>query len=89
MKTKSEKSVKRTKKLDKKNEKTTMTKVVESKRELKWKMPEEANTLEKKRAFRQRARNEMRKLESELLKNPSARLERKYKKFRREVLLVP
>lgn len=75
--------------LDKKNSKDTVTKVVESKREVKWKMPKEGMTTDEKRSFRQAMRRKMRKMESELHKNPSNKLRREYKSFRKEVLLAP
>ena len=70
-------------------DKGTVKKTVETVREMKWKIPPECDTAEKKKQFRQKNRNKLRKMEAELLTNPSPKLERSYKALRRKVLLVP
>lgn len=89
MSTKKKSTKKVNEKIDEKNAKDTVTKVVKTKREVKWKLPAEVKTLKQKRAFRAKGRATLRKMESELLKNPTKKLEREYKRYRKEVLLVP
>lgn len=81
--------------LDKKNLKNTITKVVESKREVKYKYPEEVGDDQlKRKTFRSatRAKNEKFLAEIADLKRtqkPTAKLEREYKEFRQKYYLVP
>lgn len=81
--------------LDKKNLKNTITKVVVSKREVKYKYPEEVGDDQlKRKTFRSatRAKNEKFLAEIADLKRtqkPTAKLEREYKEFRQKYYLVP
>jgi len=79
----------KTKNLDKGNAKETIRMIVESKKEVKWKLPQDVKSLKAKRAFRQKYRNELRNMESALLKSPTPKLHREYKSLRKQVLLVP
>jgi len=81
-----------TKKLDKKNAKTTVKQVVKSQREIKYKYPTEVdNTLDRK-AFRQKVRNEdrafQRKLSKEKDKAALEALQTKYMTFRKKHYMV-
>lgn len=78
--------------LDKKNVKDTVTKTVETKRELKYNYPDGMkDTLERKR-FRQKVRNKLYQYKrnlSDLKGKAKTKMEREYNGYRQEVLLVP
>lgn len=79
--------------LDTKNVKDTIKMTVESKREIKYKYPEEIEGPEfkdERKTWRQKVRNKMKTLEAAVGKadNP-AKAEKELKAYRKEVLLVP
>ncbi|MAO08079.1 MAG: hypothetical protein CL596_05135 [Alteromonas sp.] len=80
--------------LDQKNIKDTVTKVVETKRELKYDYPNEMKDTLKRKKFRQKVRNKINSFQLHLLKldeksKEYKKLDREYKSYRKEVLLVP
>ena len=79
-------------KTDAKNVKDTVTKIVESKREMKYVYPEAMDDQIEKKKFRQKVRNHIYKLERDIAKAEGKELktlEKEYKGFRKEVLQVP
>ena len=82
------------KELDTKNIKDTVKQVVESEREIKYKYPEEIDNQLDRKAWRQKTRNKLRTMERAITKSEEGskekvKLEREYKAYRKEVLLVP
>ena len=80
--------------LDSKNIKDTIKQVVESEREIKYKYPEEIDNQLDRKAWRQKVRNTLRAMERNISKaedgsKEKVKLEREYKAYRKEVLLVP
>ena len=78
--------------LDSKNVKDTVTKIVETKREMKYLYPQGMDDQIEKKKYRQKVRNKVYKFEREIAKAEGKNLrslEREYKGYRKEVLLVP
>ena len=80
--------------LDTKNIKETVKQVVESEREIKYNYPAEIDNQLDRKAWRQKARNKLRLFERNIAKledgsKEKVKLEKEYKNYRKEVLLVP
>ena len=83
-----------TKELDTKNIKDTVKQVVESEREIKYNYPDDIDNQLDRKAWRQKIRNKLRAMERAITKaedgsKEKVKLEREYKAYRKEVLLVP
>ena len=82
------------KELDNKNIKDTVKQIVESEREIKYNYPKEIDNQLDRKAWRQKVRNQLRSMERAITKaedgsKEKVKLEREYKAYRKEVLLVP
>lgn len=86
------KKVARKTKLDNKNVKETVAKIVKSTREIKYNYPSKVKQPLERKQWRQKVRNTIRKYERDLAKLKGAakiKLNKEYKVYRSEVLLVP
>lgn len=90
---KAKKSTKAKAKLDTKNTKDTVKQTVKSVRNIKYKYPEDIEGPVKRKSWRQKVRNQFKKLELAVAKAEDAKAEKEAKKalqdYREEVLLVP
>jgi len=89
--TKAKKKVSK-KELDSKNVKDTVTKIVETKREMKYVYPDGMTDQIEKKKYRQKVRNQIYKFDREIPKLEGKKLkalEREYAAYRKEVLQVP
>lgn len=80
------------KNLDSKNVKDTVTKVVETKREMKYIYPDGMDDQVEKKKWRQKVRNKIYKFERDIQKlegKEAKAKEKKYATYRKEVLQVP
>ena len=80
--------------LDTKNIKETVKQVVESEREIKYNYPAEIDNQLDRKKKKKKARNKLRLFERNIAKledgsKEKVKLEREYKNYRKEVLLVP
>ena len=78
--------------LDSKNVKDTVTKIVETKREMKYVYPTDMTDQIEKKKYRQKIRNQIYKFERKIAKAEGKELKslgRQYKAFRKEALQVP
>lgn len=83
-----------TAKLDTKNIKDTVKQVVESEREIKYNYPAEIDNQLDRKAWRQKTRNKLNAMQLKITKaedgsKEKAKLEKEYREYRKQVLLVP